>query len=105
MRLHSRHDSGRNGLLVTMLMFVFNRGQIRNDTNRRNTFKWITEEVRVSQRDAKNEPFKSVAKRRLLKRYLSLIASLLAAPSHFLLPSIQPPMQLATLNAAPVQAP
>ena len=44
LRLHTRHDSGRNGLLITVLMLAYNRGQIRNDTARRSAFKWITEE-------------------------------------------------------------
>ncbi|GMH63923.1 hypothetical protein TrRE_jg11017 [Triparma retinervis] len=42
-RLHRRFDSGQNGLLMFLLMVIYNKGVIRSDT--RAALKWCTEEV------------------------------------------------------------
>ena len=44
-RLHDRSDSGQNGLLIFLLMIVYNKGVIRNDTKGRSDFKWCSEEI------------------------------------------------------------
>jgi len=42
--LNTRWDSSKNGLLICILCFVYNKGIIRSDTKRMNIFKWLTEE-------------------------------------------------------------
>ena len=44
-KLHDRFDSGVNGLLITVLMIIYNKGELRNDTKNKSNFKWLTEEV------------------------------------------------------------